>query len=237
MTARPAVERFRLAISLCRVRRNGSTDAETIRIGDTTMSRYLAAAAVVVALTIGVLPVQAQRPHDVLSEVLGGIYRLEQFTAFDWIDGSYDRGTVTLTGYAARLGLRKRAEELARRTAGVDEVLNTIEELPTHRSDDDLRVRAYVAIYGHPVLARYAPGGGGGLTAMGVRELETARTFGVDASTQFQGPHAIHIVVSGGRIQLFGTVTGSQDRQVAEVQTRNLPGVLGVVNRVVVRTR
>ena len=50
-----------------------------------------------------------------------------------------------------------------------------------------------------------------------------------------KGPHAIHIVVSGGRIQLVGTVTGAQDRQIAEVQVRSLSGALGVVNRVVVR--
>ncbi|MDP1569322.1 MAG: BON domain-containing protein [Vicinamibacterales bacterium] len=200
------------------------------------MSPRVAAATIIVALTLGLLPVQAQHTRDVLAEVLGGLYRLDQFTAFDWIDGTYDRGTVTLEGYAVRLGLRERAEALARKTAGVDEVTNNIVALPTHRSDDDLRIRAYIAVYGHSALAMYAPGGGLS-SSMSLRELQTARTFGVDSSTQFQGPHALHLVVSGGRIQMLGTVNAAQDRQIAEVQVRNLSGVLGVVNRVQVRGR
>lgn len=187
-----------------------------------------------IAIAVAVAPARAQAPPRPLVDALQAIWRLDQYTVFDWIGGHYDRGTLTLEGFAARPELRRRAIATARTIAGVDEVVDNIEALPTHQSDDSLRVRAYVAIYSHPALQMYSPGGGLD-NGVALRELETAGRFGLDASSQFRGPHPIHIIVSGARIQLFGTVVGSQDRQIAEVQVRNLSGVLGVVNRIEVR--
>ncbi|MGE3277607.1 MAG: BON domain-containing protein [Vicinamibacterales bacterium] len=188
-----------------------------------------------VAAVIAAAPARAQAPPRPLTDALEAIWRLDQYTVFDWVGGSYDRGTLTLQGFAARPELKQRAVRTAKATAGVDEVVDAIELLPTHQSDDSLRIRAYVAIYSHPALQIYSPGGGGFDSGVAIRELETVGRFGIDASSQFRGPHPIHIIVSGGRIQLFGTVHGSQDRQIAEVQVRNLSGVLGVINHIQVR--
>ncbi|MEW6321576.1 MAG: BON domain-containing protein [Acidobacteriota bacterium] len=174
----------------------------------------------------------AEAPPRQLVEALRAIYRLRQYTVFDWIGGRYDRGTLTLEGFAARPALKERAEEVAKRSAGVDEVVNDIEVLPALQSDDQLRLRMYVAIYGHPALERYLPGGP---SRMAVRELESASFFGLESSSQFTGAHPIHIVVSAASVQLFGSVSSAGDRQIAEAQLRGLPGVLNVINRIQVR--
>lgn len=171
-------------------------------------------------------------PAPVL-DALDRIARLDAFTAFDWISARYDGGTITLTGFASRPALVEQALAAARATRGVDEAVSEIELLPGVQSDDALRIRAYAAIYGHPGLERYAPGGG--LSGFDIRELERAWTTGLDGSQQFQGAHPIHIIVSGASIQLLGAVGSTGDRQLAEVQVRTLPGVLNVVNRLEVR--
>lgn len=193
--------------------------------------RWLLALIVVVCSS----PLAAQAPPRALTEALRAVYDMDRYTAFDWIGGRYDRGTLTLEGFASRADIKQQAEEVVKDVAGVDTVINEIETLPTHQSDDSLRVRAYVAIYSHPALQMYSPGGGGLDNGMSRREIETVGRFGLDSSTQFRGPHPIHIIVSGGRIQLYGTVGSAQDRQIAEVQVRSLAGSLGVINRIRVR--
>lgn len=195
----------------------------------------LAAIALAAPHAPAVAIVEAQVPPRPLAEALERISRLDSFTVFDWISGDYERGTLTLSGFASRPALADDAERVARATAGVDEVVNRIEVLPAIPSDDALRLRSYLAIYGHPGLATYAPGGA--LSALDIRELQAAGYFGLETSRQFQGPHPIHIVISGASVQLLGTVSGTGDRQIAEVQVRSLPGVLNVVNRIEVGRR
>lgn len=168
-------------------------------------------------------------------QALERISRLDSFTVFDWITARYDRGTLTLEGFATRPVLKARAEEEARRVAGVEAIVNAIEVLPALQGDNDLRLRAFVAIYGHPALVQYSPHGG--VWGLDVRELESAAHFGLEASTAFRGPQAIHIVVASGSVQLFGRVVSTLDRQVAEAQVRTLPGVIGVVNHIEVSRR
>jgi hypothetical protein len=174
-----------------------------------------------------------QAPPRPLVDALQAIYRLPEYTAFDWVGGRYARGTLTLEGFAARPALRDAAARVVRTTAGVDEVENQIELLPTIQSDDTLRVNAYVAIYTQAGLEQYLPGGSA--SAVALREIDGAANFGLDGTPQFRGPHPIHIVVSGGRVQLFGTVNVSGDRQIAEATLRSLTGVMSVVNRIRVR--
>lgn len=176
-----------------------------------------------------------QPPPRPLVLALEAMAQLDSYTVFDWISGEYDRGTLTLSGFASRPALVEDAVTAARRIGGVDEVVSEIELLPGIPSDDALRLRAYLAIYGHSGLARYAPGGS--LSGLDVRELQAAGLFGLEASRQFQGAHAIHIIVSAASVQLLGTVSTTGDRQIAEVQVRSLPGVLSVVNRIDVARR
>jgi osmotically-inducible protein OsmY len=161
--------------------------------------------------------------------------QLDSYTVFDWISGHYDRGTLTLSGFASRPALVEQAMRTARATAGVDEVVNDIELLPSLQGDDMIRLRAYVAIYGHSGLSRYAPGGG--LSGFDVDEINRAAARGLESTLQFRGSHPIHIVVSGGSVQLLGRVATSGDRQLAEFQVRTLPGILNVVNRLEVAAR
>jgi hypothetical protein len=174
-----------------------------------------------------------QAPPRPLVEALGAIFGLPQYTAFDWVGGRYSRGTLTLEGFAARPGLREEAVRVARSIGGVDDIDNQIELLPSIQSDDTLRIRAYVAVYTHPGLEQYTPGGSA--SALALREVDAASHFGLDATPQFRGPHPIHIVVSGGRVQLFGSVNVSGDRRIAEAELRTLTGVMSVVNRIQVR--
>lgn len=176
---------------------------------------------------------EGQAPARPLVEALRAIYRQPAYTVFDWIGGRYDRGTLTLEGFAARPALREQAQKVARSTAGVDEIVNGIEVLPALPSDDTLRLLLYAAIYGHPALERYLPGGGA--TGSTIREMETAGHFGIESSSQFREPHPIHIVVSAGMVQLFGSVPSTGDRQIAEMQARTTMGVVNVVNRIQVR--
>lgn len=201
------------------------------------MCRHLTMALALVGLAAAAVRVDGGQSDRALSAALSRIHALDQYTAFDWITGTYGKGTLTLEGFVARPDLKGRAEEAAKQSSGIDTVVNRLEVLPALPSDDGVRVRTYVAIYGHSALSRYAPGGGGFESLGALRELETAGTFGLDASTQFRGPHPIHIVVSGARVTLYGEVASLQDRQLAEVQARSLSGVLGVTNRLTVRSR
>lgn len=170
----------------------------------------------------------AQTADRALVEALGNVYRLRSYTAFDWIAARFDRGTLTLQGLVRSRQLRDDAEAAARKAAGVEEVVNQIELLPVHASDDELRVDAYLAVYGSAGLERYAPGGQ--LSGAAISEFRDAARFGLEGADVGRGPHAIHLLVSAGRVLLRGQVRTRGDRQAAEAAVRILPGVLGVTN-------
>jgi len=190
------------------------------------MSRIWFAAFLVFALDA--VPA-AQQGDRSLTEALTNIYRLNDYTAFDWITGRYDKGTLTLIGFVRTPNLKKRAEDAARKASGIDEIDNRLEVLPSHASDDQIRVRAYAEIYASGALERYAPGGT--LSASALRELADSGRFGLDAADVGRGPHAIHIIVNAARVLLLGEVRATGDRQQAEARLRSIPGVLGVTNQ------
>jgi hypothetical protein len=177
----------------------------------------------------------AQVAPRALVQVLGEIYKLREYTAFDWVSGALDRGTLTLRGFARSTQLKAAAEAVARGVPGVDEVVNEIELLPAHRGDDEIRIRAYAAIYGSAALERYAPGSQ--LSGAALRELQESGHFGLDAVDVGRGPHGIHIIVNGARVLLLGQVRAAGDRRIAEAAIRTLPGVLGVTNQLRVSER
>jgi osmotically-inducible protein OsmY len=171
----------------------------------------------------------AQIPDRALAEALGNIYRLRSYTAFDWVSANYQKGTLTLQGFVRTPQLKQQAEAAARKTAGIDDIVNQLEVLPAHSSDDDIRVRAYIAIYASSALERYAPAGQ--LSPSAISELLQTGQFGLDGTDVGRGPHAIHIIVNGARVLLLGQVRVAGDRQIAESVVRTLPGVLGVTNQ------
>lgn len=187
------------------------------------------------ALALAASLIAGQEPDRALADAIGAIYRLRDYTAFDWITGRYERGTLTLRGFVRNPSLKARAEAAARRAARIEEVVNNLEVLPPLAGDDVIRVRAYEAIFASSGLERYAPGGR--LPDTVLSELTEAERVGLDAVDVGRGPHGIHIIVSGARVLLLGEVRASGDRQQAEARVRGLPGVLAVSNQLLVAGR
>ena len=69
---------------------------------------------------------QKQPQFDIENE----LERLPTYGVFDFIGFDYDRGKVSLVGYAYQGGLKSHAANAVKRVAGVDEVDNKIELLP-----------------------------------------------------------------------------------------------------------
>ncbi len=55
-------------------------------------------------------PLDARQSNRALTAALSRIYALDRYTAFDWITGSYEKGTLTLDGFVARPDLKVRVE-------------------------------------------------------------------------------------------------------------------------------
>ena len=108
-------------------------------------------------------------------------------------------------------------------------MVNELEVLPALSTDDDVRVRAYFAVYSSAGLERYGPGRQ--FSAAAMADLADSARIGIDASGLGRGPHAIHIIVNGARILLHGEVRTTGDRRTAEASLRSLPGVLSVTNQ------
>lgn len=172
----------------------------------------------------------------VIEEIREELLELPYYGVFDFLAFGYDRGTVTLQGYAYALGLKRDAERAVKRVAGVDTVQNEIEELPVSQFDDDVRWRTYYEIYGDPFLSRYAPGGAllwghrHPLRSPRLMPFAPPRFAGLEPA----GDYPIHIVVKGGHITLLGVVDNESDKTVAGMKARSVPGAFGVENELVV---
>jgi hyperosmotically inducible periplasmic protein len=163
------------------------------------------------------------------------LLQLPYYGVFDFLAFSYDKGTVRIMGYAYHSTLKHDAVRAAKRASGVDQVIDEIEELPLSQFDDELRWKAYYAIYRDPFLSRYAPGGGllwghrhpfgGGFHAMDLRRFPGMEPL---------GDYPLHIIVRHGSITLLGVVDNESDKVVAGMRAREVPGSFGVENELVV---
>ena len=171
-----------------------------------------------------------QSIEDIRKELL----QLPYYSVFDFLAFSYDRGAVVVGGYAYALGLKKDAERAIKRASGVDTVVNQIEELPANQIDDQIRWATYYKIYRDPFLSRYAPGGGllwGHRHAFGGPFSPYGGAFpGMEPA----GDYPIHIIVHNGRVMLLGVVDNENDKTVAGLRAREVPGTFGVENQLVV---
>jgi len=191
--------------------------------------RRLAAA---VALTSMVLTVAAPRAQSVQARnttllVQRTLERLPYYGVFDFLAFGVERGTVTVMGYAYRGSLKMDVANAVKRVAGVDELANQIEVLPASQNDDRIRWAAFYNIYTDDFLSRYAPGGA---TGARYEALSFARFPGM----QPFGMYPIHIVVKDGRITLLGIVDHATDKALAGVRAREITGVFGVANDLIV---
>ncbi|HSR49985.1 MAG TPA: BON domain-containing protein [Acidobacteriota bacterium] len=189
------------------------------------MLRRVVTALAIIAVMTG--PVWAQTT-PLEQEVQKELRRLTGFGAFDWIHFSVQGGTVYLSGMVREPTLRREAEEAAKRVEGVESVNNEIQVLPVSTVDDRIRIAVYSAVYGHPQLRKYLPGGG----SVNIPPSPRGRTATELVKTgQFHlGHHAIHIIVERGHVTLLGVVNNRQDSKIAEIQAKSVDGVFSVDN-------
>lgn len=165
------------------------------------------------------------------------LMQLPYYGVFDFLAFGYEKGTVTLQGFAYSLNLKASAERAVRRATGVDQVINQVQELPASTMDDDIRWRTYYNIYRDSFLSRYAPGGAmlwghshpyrgpfGRFGGLGLQGFEMA------------GNYPIRIIVRGSRVTLMGIVDNEADKTVAGMRAREVTGTLGVENELMVET-
>jgi hyperosmotically inducible protein len=147
------------------------------------------AATVMCVLVLCAASAAAQERKDlqIFRDISKQVNRYTQFTIFDNVEASVDRGRVVLTG-AVTMPFKK--DDLERRVRGVDGVLsvdNRIEVLPVSQFDDELRFRISRAIYGNSAFWNYAA----------------------------MANPPIHIVVNRGRVTLTGVVQSNVERMLA----------------------
>jgi hypothetical protein len=109
---------------------------------------------------------------------------------FDDVRFEAQDGTVFLTGHVVREREKESAERSLRKIAGVRNVVNRIEVLPSSRTDDALRTNVYRAIYQDQPLSKYGT----------------------------RGAAPIQIVVKNGWVVLEGVVDSEQDRGIAHLR-------------------
>jgi hyperosmotically inducible protein len=179
---------------------------------------------------------RAQAQKTPVEMIRKELLQLPYYGVFDFLAVGYDKGAVTLVGYAYRPTLKDDAERAVKRAPGVDTVINTIEVLPVSPMDDELRWKTYYAIYGDPFLSRYAPGGGmlwghrHGFGAGGLGRFGPAEFPGMEPA----GDYPIHIIVKNGKIKLMGVVDNESDKTMAGMKASQVPGAFGVENDLMV---
>lgn len=191
------------------------------------MLRRLLLTAALAAATCLPLRAQDDTTSRALDQIRSALGRLPYYGVFDFLAFQYDRGVVTVSGYAYRPTLKREAADAVSRVPHVDEVLDRIEELPVSPHDDRIRWATFYRIYNDDFLSRYAPGG----TILRFdRRFDMARYPGM----QPFGTYPIHIIVKGGRTLLLGTVDSTGDRTRVELRAREVPGTFAVVNELIV---
>lgn len=137
----------------------------------------------------------------ITQEVRHQLVMLPYYSVFDNLEYQVSPdGTVTLMGQVLDPTLKPDAERVVKKVEGVERVVNNIEVLPTSPNDDRIRRAVYRAIYGNDVLAPYS----------------------------LRAVPPIHIIVKNGNVTLTGVVSRQMDKQIAEMQTKSVPGVFSV---------
>ncbi len=192
----------------------------------------------------------AQQPTPSLAELENtdkvriALQRLPYYGPFDLIGFQANGSTVTLTGWVYQAVNKKDAEEEVKKVPGVAQVVNNIEVLPVSITDDQIRRAVFRAVYsddflqkyGTPILGMSAGRWGRNPWGRGIGGFGFGRGFGGGFGSfpgmEPVGNYAIHIVVKGGRVGLFGTVSSEADKARAGQVTRSVFGVLDVDNEI-----
>lgn len=118
-------------------------------------------------------------------------------------------GVVTVAGNVHDYPSRDSALAIVETQPGVKEVVDDIDVAPASPMDDELRIRMARAIYGDPVLRKYAM---------------------VPAAP-------IRIIVDHGHVDLEGVVDSPMDKQIIDAQAKSVPGAFSVTNNLVVASQ
>ncbi len=187
-------------------------------------------------------PLAANRPTEaeaILAEKVDAVIRsFPRYGPFDLISFEVTGDTVTLGGEIYRAPLKKETEKAVGSVPGVAHVVNSIEILPVSSSDDRLRRAVFRTIYRDSFLSKYGtPAAALGLSARG-RGRATGG-LGLQTAVGFEPPgnYAIHVIVKGGRVKLYGRVDNDVDREKAAADARGVFGVMAVENRIEVSER
>lgn len=168
--------------------------------------------------------VNQQAIQKMTESIRKNLVTLPNYGVFDDLSFSVRGSEVTLNGYASRPTLKSDAERIVKSTEGVRSVVNKIEVLPLSRFDDQIRLRAYLAIYRNPNLRRYSTGGP--LMPMG----SPLWMAGGITNNPPLGWNPIHIIVKNGNVTLTGVVDRDMDKQIIGMATNQIPGVFSVSN-------
>ena len=124
-------------------------------------------------------------------------------STFDYFAIGVKDGVVTVEGQD-RTGVG-RDEALAKiaNMPGVKDVIDNVSLAPVSPFDDSVRLRALRAIYGDPVLSKYA--------------IDPARP--------------IRIIVTNGHLTLYGSVDNAMDKNVAGIRAGGVFGAFSVENK------
>jgi osmotically-inducible protein OsmY len=122
--------------------------------------------------------------------------------AFNAITASVNNGVVTMGGHALGPVAKESALNIAKRTPGVQNVIDNIQVDPVSPMDDRLRQQVARTVYGYPSLNKYA----------------------------INPANPIRITVINGHVILSGVVDNQSDKDVAGIQANTVPGVFSVTN-------
>ena len=165
----------------------------------------LASAAVLFAVT----PALADNTGKPLEQrVRHELVMLPYYNIFDDLSFRIDTATNTvyLMGDVTNPVLKSDAGRAVQHVEGVSRVVNNIRVLPLSPFDNQIRRAEARAIYGYPVLNRYA-----------------------------MGPMpSIHIIVDNGHVKLLGVVDNQGDKNIAGIRANGVPGVFSVENDLMV---
>lgn len=146
---------------------------------------------------------QSQIEQKIFKKIIG----LPYYGVFDHISYKVDGGTVTLFGKVNSLGTKKDAERAVKRVAGVETVVNNIDQLPPSAFDNRIRRQMLREFYSR----------GGSL----YRYLQEPNP-------------SIRIIVENGRVTLEGYVSNRGDSNLANILANSTSGVFSVRNNIVV---
>ena len=127
-------------------------------------------------------------------------------TTYNSISVSVQNGVATLGGYAYGPQDAASAVSVAANTKGVKDVVDEITVNAPSPMDDRIRVATARAVYGFPMLQKYA--------------IDPAKP--------------IRIQVSGGHVTLYGVVDTQADKNAAGIRANTVSGVFSVDNQLVV---